>query len=351
MPQDARHDQRHQAEPMFDIAHLAAVELLSPKRDATVAFFTDLLGMSVVERDSRATYLRAYEDPYAYSLKVSEAAAAGAGVTTLRATSEAALERRAAALNIAGLGQGWIDGDFGHGRAFLFHTPDGHPMKLVWDVTYAQIAPEDRTALLNRPSKRPMHGVPVRRLDHINLLCSDVTATKDAFVDHLGFRLSEHVVAEDGMEMAAWLRVTQLVHDVALLRDAAGARGRLHHVAFWYGIPQHLMDLAELCVQSDIKIEAGPGKHGITQGLFLYVIEPGGNRIELFGDSGYMIFDPTWKPVRWTAEQVGKGIIWIGSDLPKEFFLYGTPVVDGEEIHGHPSHEQDHEIASISLSD
>lgn len=336
-----KYDRPHVAEPMFDVAHLAMVEILSPKRDATVAFFTDLLGMSVVSRERDATFLRAYEDPYAYSLKVTDAPQAGPGSTSLRATSADAQERRAAALTAAGLGQGWTDGEFGHGRAFRFRTPDGHPMKLVWNVDYATVAPEDRTALLNRPSKRPMHGIPVRRLDHVNFLCSDVTETRDALIDHLGFRLSEHVVGDDGGEMAAWLRVTQLVHDVALMRDPVGARGRLHHVAFWYGIPQHLMDLAELCVQSGITIEAGPGKHGITQGLFLYVIEPGGNRIELFGDSGYMIFDPTWTPVRWTADQIAKGIIWIGSDLPKEFFLYGTPVVEGERTHGHPSHEGD----------
>ncbi len=49
-------------------------------------------------------------------------------------------------------------------------------------------------------------------------------------------------------------------------------------------------------------------------------------------DSGYLIFDPTFKPVIWTEDQLAKGIIWIGSDLPREFFLYGTPVVGETEI-------------------
>jgi catechol 2,3-dioxygenase len=319
-----------QPEPMFEVAHLAAVELLSPKREQSVAFFADLLGMYTVRRDEHATYLRGYEDPYAYSLMITDAPHAGIGVTTFRTYSLQALERRAKALEVAGLGDGWIDGDFGHGSAYLCHTPDGHRMKLAWNFNYAQVQDGDKTALLNRPSKRPARGVPVRRLDHINLLCSDVTANKDALMNHLGFRLSEHVVFDDGSELAAWLRTTQLAHDVAFMKDQTGARGRLHHVAFWYGIPQHLMDVAELCVQNDIVIEAGPGKHGISQALFLYVIEPGGNRIELFGDSGYLIFDPTWKPVRWQASQAAKGIIWIGSDLPKEFFIYGTPIIGGD---------------------
>ena len=101
----------------------------------------------------------------------------------------------------------------------------------------------------------------------------------------------------DGSEVGAWIRTTALAHDVALMQDATGSRGRLHHVCYWYGYPQHLMDIADLFAENNIKIEAGPGKHGISQAHFLYCIEPGGNRIELFGDAGYLIFDPAWKPI------------------------------------------------------
>jgi catechol 2,3-dioxygenase len=121
------------------------------------------------------------------------------------------------------------------------------------------------------------------------------------------------------------------VHDVAFSLDRSGVPGRLHYVCFWYGIPQHLMDLAELCAENDLFVEAGPGKHGISQGFFLCLMEPGGNRIELFGDSGYLILDPTWKPVTWTEAQLAEGTIWVGSDPPREFFLYGTPNVGESE--------------------
>ena len=52
--------------------------------------------------------------------------------------------------------------------------------------------------------------------------------------------------------------------------------------------------------ERDIVIfETGPAKHGTTQAWFLYVFEPGGNRVELFGDTGYLIFDPEWETVVW----------------------------------------------------
>jgi catechol 2,3-dioxygenase len=318
--------------PPFELAHLAAAEIMSPKRAASVEFFTKILGMYLVHENATTTFLRGYEDPYAYSLAITDAAEPGPGVFSFRAHSAEALERRADALAKAGLGDGWIERDFGHGRAYACHTPDGHRMKLLWDVEYAKVSPEQKTALLNRPTKRPSQGIPVRRIDHVNLYCSNVTQNREALINLLGFRLSENLMLDNGAEAAAWLRTSALVHDVAFSLDTTQSRGRLHHVAFWYGIPQHLMDVAELCQENGIFVEAGPGKHGISQALFLYVIEPGGNRIELFGDSGYLIFDPTWKPVQWSEAELQKGIIWVGADLPREFFLYGTPVVGDPDM-------------------
>jgi len=83
-----------------------------------------------------------------------------------------------------------------------------------------------------------------------------------------------------------------------VIRDQSGARGRLHHICYWYGIPQHLSDAAEIMSENGITVEAGPGKHGIAQTLFMYVFEPGGNRLELVGDSGYLepakaLYSPT----------------------------------------------------------
>jgi catechol 2,3-dioxygenase len=315
------------AEPVFDVAQLAAIELFSPKMDESISFFTNLLGMKEVGRNGRSVYLRGYEDPYRYSLKITEHSQAGMGTCTFRTSSEQALQRRATVLKDSGLGVGWRGGDLGKGDTYRFKSPDGHDMELVWDVEYAQVAPEDKSPLLNRPSKRPAQGIPVRRLDHVNLLCSNVTKNKDAFLDLLGFRLSENIVAGDGSEIAAWTRVTSLAHDVAFMLDATGSRGRLHHVCYWYGYPQHLMDVADLFAENNITVEAGPGKHGISQANFLYCIEPGGNRVELFGDAGYLIFDPAWKPITWTEAELARGIIWIGSSLPAEFFRYGTPIV------------------------
>ena len=70
-------------EPMFEVAQLAHVELLTPKPDDTLRFFKDLLAMEETTREGQSVYLRAYEDFYHHTLKVTESPKAGMGACGL----------------------------------------------------------------------------------------------------------------------------------------------------------------------------------------------------------------------------------------------------------------------------
>ena len=317
-------------EPIFDVAQLAHVELLTPDLEGTLRFFKDLLGMQETERQGRSVYLRGYEEQYHHSLKVTAAPRAGLGHVAWRARSPQALERRVAAIEATGLGRSWIDGDIGHGRAYRFDTPEGHRMELLWDVDYVTASPGQETLLHNRPQRRPPAGVPVRRIDHLNLLVANASAVRDFLVDILGFRERERVVRDDdGSVLASFLSVTNLSHDIAFVPEPTDMRGRLHHVCFHYISVQHLFDVAELAKEAGVAIEHGPGRHGIGGAMFLYMLEPGGNRIELMGDPGYMIFDPSWRTVVWKGSEVPTiGAVWTGSPVPDSFLNYGTPAAD-----------------------
>lgn len=313
-------------DPILDIAHLAHMEIYSPKIKESVKFFTEILGMTEVKREGKSVYLRAYEDHYHNSLIITEHHEAGLGHLALRTNSAEALERRAEAIEKMGYGIGWIDGDVGHGRAYQFESPDGHKMEIFWEVDYFDCPEEERTDLLNRAQKRPNRGVPVRRIDHINLLAKDTNKNVEFLEEALGFKVRERILNEDNTDVAAWLSVTNLVHDIAIMGDALGETGRLHHICYWYGQPQNLIDVSELLVEGGYEIEVAPIKHGVSQAYCMYVYEPGGNRVELFGDSGYLIFDPDWKTIEWKGEDTAKAILWHGgSNLPENFFEYGTP--------------------------
>lgn len=313
-------------EEILDIAHLAHMEIYSPKLEESVTFFKEMLGMIEVQRKGNSVYMRAYEDHYHNSLIITEHHEAGLGHLGLRTKSAEALERRAKAIEEMGYGIGWVDGDIGHGPAYQFQSPDGHKMEIFWEVDYFDCPEEERTELLNRAQKRPNRGVPVRRIDHINLLAGDPDKNVEFLQEALGFQTRERIVNEDDTHVAAWLSVTNLVHDIAVMGDALGEKGRLHHICYWYGQPQNLVDVSELLVEAGHHIEVAPIKHGISQAYCMYVYEPGGNRVELFGDSGYLIFDPDWKTVEWKGEDAARAILWHGgSNLPDNFFAYGTP--------------------------
>ncbi len=122
-------------EPL-DVAQLVSVALYSPKPDETVNFFYEMLGMEISHREGQSVYLRAYEDFYQYTLKITERDQPGLEEVTWRARSPEALDRLAATLKDSDTAIGWTEDDYAHGPAFKFTTPDGHGMKVLWELDY-----------------------------------------------------------------------------------------------------------------------------------------------------------------------------------------------------------------------
>ena len=175
------------------------------------------------------------------------------------------------------------------------------------------------------------------------------------YLDFLDLIVEEELGIRDGRRFRQGLRLSKLPHhktleefefsfqpdlDVRKIKDLATLsfietksnaalleRGRFHHVAMFYGVPQHNIDAAEMFREYGIPIECGPDKHGITQGSFLYVFEPGGNRVELFADTGILQFEPDYETRVWSMAELDNGGLAVGgAKLPWEtYFTYGTP--------------------------
>ena len=82
---------------------------------------------------------------------------------------------------------------------------------------------------------------------------------------------------------------------------------------------------ADLFVDHGVFIEFAPSKHAIDQTYFVYVYEPGGNRIEVCA-GGYSVLAPDWEPITWTEAERARGQAW-GNKTVESFHHYGTPVV------------------------
>ena len=162
-------------EHSHDIAHLGHVEMLTDKFDESLDFFTRIYGLKLSEQDADSAYLRAWDDYEYCTLKLTRADTTGVAHIGYRAASPEALERRVKVIEASGYKViGWVDGDQSHGRAFRFEDPFGHVFEIYYDTVWYE--PQDqaeRAALKNTASA--FSGAAPRRLDHLNLLASDVT--------------------------------------------------------------------------------------------------------------------------------------------------------------------------------
>ena len=313
-------------EPSFDLAHLAHVELLTPRLEESLRFFKDVLGMVESGRRGDSVYLRGWDDYAHHTLKLTAAPRAAMEHFAYRTASPEALQRRVAMLERTGLGIGWIDGDEGHGPAYRCRTPDGHILELLYEVEWYRPTPETRPALKNQASRFPARGCNVRRLDHINLFASDVRACRQFLQENLGFRLTEIIVFDDGSEKGSWLTVNNKGYEVAITEDQTGSRGRFHHVCYAVDTREEVMRAADICLEFGVPIEYGPHKHAVQQTVFLYVREPGGHRVEIGCPGARLVLAPDWKPIVWSQAERQRGQAW-GLPTVATFHTYGTPPV------------------------
>ncbi|MFN7008683.1 MAG: VOC family protein [Allorhizobium sp.] len=315
-------------EPCFDIAHLAHVEMLTDRFEESLDFFTRIYGLKLSGMDETSAYLRAWDDYEYGSLKLTRSHTTGVGHIAYRASSPQALERRVKAIEASGYKlHGWIDGDDSHGRAFRFEDPFGHVFEIYWETVKFQAAGADVPALKNTASA--FTGAPPRRLDHLNLLASDVSEFRRFMQTCLGSRVTEMIQLDNGRIGGCWFTVNNKTYDLACTEEHGGGVGRLHHVTYATDQREDILRAADIFLQNGVHIETGPHKHAIQGTFFLYVWEPAGNRVELANAGARLILQPDWEPVVWTEADRKKGQAW-GLKTIETFHTHGTPPVKQE---------------------
>ncbi len=314
------------SEPCFDVAHLGHVELLTNKFEESLDFFVNVYGLTESGRDENSVYLRAWDDYEFHSLKLTKSDTTGVGHIGYRASSEAALMRRVKVIEEMGCGIGWVDGDMGHGRAYRFTDPDGHVFELYYDTVKYQAPESEKPALKNIAQRYHGRGVAVRRIDHLNLLATNVEAIRDFMQKALGSRVTEQIMLDNGVLAGCWFTVNNKTYDIAYTKDATGTPGRFHHVTYALDQREDVLRAADIFLENNVFIETGPHKHAVQGTFFLYVYEPAGNRVEVCNAGARLILQPDWETVTWTESDRKKGQAWGLKTIPS-FHTHGTPPV------------------------
>jgi len=310
-----------------DIAHVGSVELFTPTFDESLSFFVDLMAMDETGRRGDSVYLHAWDDYERFTIKLTARDTAGIGRTYLRAAGPEALQRRIAVLDERGTPGRWVEDEPGLGPIYLTEDPDGHEIGLYWETERYLAPTELEPSLKNQAARFPGRGANIRRLDHVNYLAVGVPANVEFMTEGLGAMLTEQILSPEGPPAATWVTFSDKSYDIVHTVDRTGTKGRLHHIALATDTREDILRAADVCLENGIHIETGPHKHAIQQTFFLYVWEPGGNRIELCNAGARLMLAPDWAPVSWTPEERAKGQAW-GLKTIETFHTHGTPPVD-----------------------
>jgi catechol 2,3-dioxygenase len=257
------------------VSRLAHVALEVIDLEAEVAFYEELLGLSVVGESDGAVYLSCgATNTYELSLRQGESRIDHFAFAVLGETALSTLGER-----LTRAGAPWseldVSGDPGLAAAIETSLPSGHLIELV--------AESDPRGFEVRSAYSPVHhrGVGPVALEHITLLCGDIRACAEFAIDVLGLRISDSVQPPGEPWANTHLRAGVLHHDLGLLR---GDQPALHHLAFAVPSVGELVAAADLLAARGAALDCSIGRHVAGNNVFLYAKAPSGHRLELNTD-------------------------------------------------------------------
>lgn len=306
-------------EPPFAITRASHVRLAVTELERSRDFYRDVVGLVVTAETDDAIYLRGLEEAAHHSLVLERGDEAKALRIGLRVRTDAdivAAERHFAA---TGIEHERVERDH-QGPTLHFRDPVGTLMELTssMDVVDRKMQRYDEYRA----------GFP-QRLDHYQVVTYDVQKATD-FWTGLGMRMSEYTATDGTDELwGSWMEVKGNTHDLVFTN---GRGPRLHHFA--YAVPDgssllHAADVAGAMGFGD-EIDRGPGRHGISNALFLYLRDPDQHRIELF-NTHYQFIDLETPPIRWDTSNAKRAQLW-GMPASRRWFFEASEF-PGEAVH------------------
>jgi catechol 2,3-dioxygenase-like lactoylglutathione lyase family enzyme len=278
---------------MIDVRRLGHATLSTPDLERQVDYYTQVIGLTAIERDKDRAFLATKQGLEAVALERGDAAR----LTRLsfQVAPGSNLREVAAALEKDGLRterRNTISP--GVAQAITFTDPKGTLIDIYADYAFA---PEDPTQSTITPLK----------LGHVAYRCLDVQKVVAFYTDILGFRVSDW---RDNT--FAFLRCSPDHHSVNFVIDE---QEQLHHIAFEVKDWSEIQRAAEFLAKNEIRLVWGPGRHIIGHNIAIYHRNADDVRVEFFCEMDQMkdetlgYFDP--RP--WHQDRPQRPKVW-----PKE---------------------------------
>ncbi|WP_419702904.1 3,4-dihydroxyphenylacetate 2,3-dioxygenase [Promicromonospora sp. NFX87] len=318
--------------PPFTVTRASHVSLAVTDLGKSRDFYRDTIGLVVTEETDDVVYLRGLEESAHHSLVLERAAEAKALHIGLRVRASEDITAAERYFSTHGIEHERVERDH-QGPTLRFRDAVGTHIELTSSM---ELVPRKMQEFHEFVAGAP------QRLDHYQVVTHDVQTATD-FWAGLGMRLSEYT-AKDGTDelWGSWMEVKGNTHDLVFTN---GRGPRLHHFA--YTVPDasallHAADVAGALGFGE-EIDRGPGRHGISNALFLYLRDPDQHRIELF-TTHYQFIDLEEEPIRWDVSNPRRAQLW-GMPASRRWFF------EASEFPGQPVHEPLLQASPATLED
>ena len=275
---------------MIKIKRVGHATLTTPDLERQLEYYTDIIGLSLIERDKDRAFLATKQGLESIALERSDSV----GLTKLafQVAPGSDLGELAAALAKEGVKAERRSGiSPGVAEAITFHDPHGTLLEVFADYTFAK---EDRR----------MAGIMPFKLGHVANRVADVVHVVKFYTDVLGFRVS------DWRDTTfSFLRCNTDHHTVNFVVDPVA---QLHHIAFEVKDWPEIHRACDFLAKSDIRLVWGPARHIIGHNIAAYHRNSDNVRVELFCEMDQMkdealgYFDP--RP--WHQDRPQRPKVW-----------------------------------------
>lgn len=304
--------------PEFAITRASHVSIGVTDLERSRDFYRDVVGLVVTAETDDVVYLRGLEEAAHHSLVLERSDVPKAHRVGLRVRSDEDILAAERFFKAADIEYQRVERDH-QGPTIRFRDPVGTLMELTSSMDVVERKMQRFNEFVG--------GAP-QRIDHYQVVTYDVrTATE--FYTGLGMRISEYTAGEGDDELwGTWMEVKGNTHDLVFTN---GRGPRLHHFAFAVPDGSSLLHAADVAgaLGAGNEIDRGPGRHGLSNALFLYLRDPDQHRVELF-NTHYQFIDLEVPPIRWDITDPRRAQLW-GMPASRRWFFEASEF-PGEDV-------------------
>jgi catechol 2,3-dioxygenase-like lactoylglutathione lyase family enzyme len=274
---------------MIRVRKIAHASYETPDVEQEIEYYTEIIGLTLVERDSEAAYLASTLDHHSVVLR------RGATAQCVRIGFELgvdddldAFERQVAAHGIKT--ERKRDAEPTISDMVTFPDPKGTIMEVFKRAAFSGQRYQNK-------------GIVPHKLGHVAFHVTDVKHVTKFYCDVLGFRESDWMA-----DFFSFLRCGPDHHTINLMETGTN---RHFHTAFELRDWAHLQTACDYLSLNGYPLIWGPGRHGIGHNLFAYHRRPDGLITELFAELDRMNEELGYfEPRPWHRDRPQRPKVW-----------------------------------------